>query len=267
MTKYIIIALFVLSGGILAFHYYQKAQYDKKIVALQNQIAENEKTIQVTKDLFEKGAVQTKNLSDLLDSKNTENAELLKQIDKQKGTILTLTSVVVKYKATSGSIKLVAASQPSSFSSSQPSSMQVCFENPSLDFSQKLGRYNVNGNVNLSSLALQLHIDEDPLQISLSVYQTKDKAWHSIVQTGDNNVSADITISGVNPYVLEPKWYQRIGFSGSLGVGSTSGGAGLLTGLGINYQFDKFEVGPNVWLLINDKTATFWGLGLTWHPF
>jgi len=80
-------------------------------------------------------------------------------------------------------------------------------------------------------------------------------------------VGVNIALTGVNPYFLAPKWYEKIGITSAAGFGSTKDGAGLLLGLGASYKFGKWELGPSLWWNVGSGINRYYGLNTVWHPF
>jgi hypothetical protein len=67
--------------------------------------------------------------------------------------------------------------------------------------------------------------------------------------------------------VLQPKWYEHIGVAVDLGAGTNQSGVGALVGLGLNYQFMQFTLGPHVWLGLNNTVDKYYGISFEWRPF
>jgi len=102
-----------------------------------------------------------------------------------------------------------------------------------------------------------------PLQVTLVVGQKDDGAWESHVTSSEENVGINIRLAGVNPRMLQSKWYEKLGGTLDLGVGGT----GFLGGAGVSYDFGKFELGPKVWLTAGSNIGISYGAGVTWHPW
>jgi uncharacterized membrane protein len=72
--KYLVIvfiAIFFISIVLLGV---QRYSYNKRIVALQNQVAERDKTLEVQKDVYSKLMIQSQNMKSLLDSSTASGA-------------------------------------------------------------------------------------------------------------------------------------------------------------------------------------------------
>jgi hypothetical protein len=105
-----------------------------------------------------------------------------------------------------------------------------------------------------------------PLEIAVTVSQDKDGKWNTHATTNDPNMDVDIALAGVNPYLLKPKWYEKIGVTNDLAI--TAGNRfGVLGSVGVSYQIGQFDIGPKFWLNISDNVNYGAGIGMIWHPF
>ena len=106
-----------------------------------------------------------------------------------------------------------------------------------------------------------------PLKLGLSLSQDQDKAWHTYVTTDDDRYTVDVKLTAVNPFLFKPKWYEGIGASVGLGMGTNQSGLGALVSVGLNYKIRQFTVGPNVWLGINSTVDKYYGIMFEARPF
>ena len=252
----IALLLFVAIGGAI-----YKSKYDSQISALQNDKAQMAQTIEVQKGVYEKLVATSQNLENDLSSKDAQIVALKKQVDDQKEQILTLTQVAVQWKtAYEAAVKGTQTTVPAT-----PGSTDV---RTKVEFEKDFGYIGAKGYTLTNPPEAWIHIQQNrPLKLSVAITQDAQKAWHSYVTSSEENVSADIQISGVNPFILDKKWYENIGVSVSAAVGTTDAGAGGLLGVGLTYKISKFEVGPSVYVTISNRVDKFFGASFIWHPF
>jgi hypothetical protein len=240
-----------------------KSSYDQKIVELQNAVAARDQTIETQKGVYQKLAIQSNNLQDLLGTKDEQLKLLQAQLKKSGDDLLTATTLVVKLKKdllTAGNV-VVQPTDPTN-----PGMIAAKFDSLT-DFDP----FRVHGTV-VTDCANRTMVmnpfvlsQERPLRLSVVVSQGPDKTWRTSTTSSEANFQVDIALAAVNPYMLEPKWYEKIGMSTEIGVGS---GPGFLAGVGVHYQIGKFEVGPKAWVVIDRAGVNpYFGANLLWHPF
>lgn len=254
--------ILLLMIAFVGFTTLRDQQHQARIVELQNQVAQRDKTIEMQNGVFQKLTLQAKDLTKLLDEKDIELTALRDQLKKQGAELLTATTLVVKLKKDLESAGNVKPPLPTE----GPGMRTVEFDSGK-DFEPFVvtGYTTVNCDKPSERSARLLLSQRTPLKFSVVVSQDKDGTWRSTATSSSDKIGIDIALAAVNPYLLEEKWYERIGFSADLGVAATPG---LLGGLGASYEVGKFEVGPKVWFTATPQGINpFFGASLTWHPF
>lgn len=253
-----LLALLVIAGCFTAV----RQSYQSKILALQNELALTSKTVETQKDVFQRQTVQTKDLNDFaLSSKDDEIKRLKTQLDQEGAQLLTANSLVVQLKK---DLKSSGTATVAKADSKAPGSITVNF-----DTNKDLDPFRVTGStvadcagsaptftVNLAQMT--------PLKFSVLVSQDKDGTWRTSTTSSSDKISVDIALAGVNPYLLEEKWYEKISFNAEVGIGTNPG---FLGGAGIGYEIGKFEVGPKVWAVVDRGASPYFGASLAWRPF
>jgi len=251
----IVLAALMLAGAVYVM--LEKRSYDNQITAMNNAIAEKDQTIEVKSGLYEKATLETKNLRDLLDGKDTQIADLKKELDKKDQELIAATNLVIKWRADYQA--LVAATQtviPGTLPT-DPSRIKVEFEK---DFGPILVRgYTLSEP---PEAFVSLH-QQRPLKLTLALSQDSNKLWHSYVTSSDDNSEVDITLSGVNPYFNDPSWYERL--SGTVTI--AAGSAGFLGGIGVGVDISQFTISAMAYDSSSNLVAPLYGLGLQWRPF
>lgn len=233
--------------------------YEKELLNLRNQVATHENTIEVKEGLYTKKATEFENLQKLLDESKAEQSKLKIELDKNKAEILGLTEFTVKLKK-DYEAKLAAKQTEVPGVDGKPGRTKVEFE-------KEFGPYKISGftltNPGEASLKLAQH---RPLRLSLALTQLPDKSWRTYIGSSETDLSVDVQLTSVNPYLLSRKWYERIGVVAYVGGGNVGDlGAASIIGVGATIDVHKFSVGPAFWLTTHlDK---FYGVSFTWRPF
>lgn len=238
--------------GLLAYNRWSDA---KKITELQNVIATQDKTVEVDRGVFTRLSTQVHDLSDLVGSRDKEVANLKTQIENNKQQLLTVNSLVIKWKkAYEGS----ATAKQSDPTPEHPQGKRV-------DFTKDFGYLTVAGYTWTDPPSAWVSVKQNrPLKLTLAVAQDKAGAWHSYATSSEDNSQIDIALSGVNPYLFQPKWYEKISLNFSGGVSSTLDG---VTSLGVGYDFGNLTLAPTVWFTSTDQVTRYFGVSVAWRPF
>lgn len=246
-------------AGLLAI---KKNAYEARIVELQNQVASRDQTIETQKGVYERLALQSQNLTELLGTKDHELALLKQRLDEQGAQILTANTVIAKLKADLKSAGEVPVTHPDP---TDPGMARVDFDTrQDLDPFRVIGFTTFDcGEDTKANYGVTLS-QERPLKFSVVASQDKDGQWRTSVTSSEKAFQVDIALAAVNPYMLEPKWYEKISLSLDLGISTNPG---LLGGVGAAYQIGKFEVGPKVWITLDRGVSPYFGASLIWHPF
>lgn len=265
LTRYLILGLMlaVVVMGLGAAWY--KHAYDKRITQLQNEMAAKDKTIEVQKGLYTKLTIQSENVKSFLDQKDQQVKALEEQIKKQKQDLLSASTVVASWKkAYEGLAKATQTEVPP-----DPAKPELGGKTrQKVDFHQDFGYIGVDGWTLTNPAQAWVRVKQNrPLKLTLAISQDKDKVWHTYATSSEENVGVDIQVTAVNPFLLRPKWYEKIGVAIDLGMGTNRGGLGALVGVGLNYQIKQFTIGPHVWLGINDIVDKYYGVAFQWRPF
>lgn len=241
-----------------------RSSYEGKIVDLQNQVASRDKTIEVKEGVYQKLTIQTRDLELALGGQASELAALRDTLKREDAQLLTANTLVVKLRKDLESNGHVVVQPPNP----EYPGMVVA----KLDSKNDFDPFQVTGNVAVDcsleqakppTAALKLSQTRS-LNLSVVVSQDKDGTWRSSTTSSEKNFQVDIALAAVNPFMLEPKWYEKIGLDLEVGIGTNPG---LLGGVGATYAIGKFEVGPKVWVVIDHGVSPYFGAQLAWHPF
>lgn len=257
--------ILAIALGLVLYATGVRSSYESRIVSLQNQVAERDHTLEVKEGVFQKLAVQDEDLKRMLDEKDEEVVRLKNQLDQQGAQLLTANTLIVKLRKDLQSTGNVVIEHP------DPKYPDMIVAK--LDSKNDFDPFRVTGDVVVdcgidqpdktpqSSLKMS---QTRPFKFSVVVSQDKDGTWRSSTTSSEKNFQVDIALAAVNPYVLEPKWYEKIGLDIEAGVGTNPG---LLGGVGATYRVGKFDVGPKVWVVIDRGVSPYFGAQLSWHPF
>lgn len=257
ITILVLLITLVIGGAIV------KHNYDKKIVGLQNTLASKDQTIEAQAGVFQKLTIQADDLRSLLDQKDEQVKKLLNQLKKSDSDILTANLLIIQLKhdlASSGN-----ATQPTA-DPTKPGIVQVDFDSKKdfLPFQVTGSTFGDCNNKEAPRASMKLS-QVRPLKLNVIVSQDRDGTWRTSTTSSEDAFSIDIGLAGVNPFLLSPKWYEKIGLNLDMGVGT---GPGFLTGIGVSYQISRFELGPRAWVVVDKAgTAPYFGAQLLWHPF
>lgn len=262
------VALIIAGGALLlalAFAGYMTLRDHQRaahIVELQNQIASRDKTIEVQQGIYQKLTLQAKDLTKLLSDKDVELMTLRDQLKKQGSELLTANTIVVKLRKDLQDAKNTVVVIPDP---AKPGVKQV-----NIDTEDRLDPFQITGMTSVDCYTNQAHYkvglgQRSPIKFSVVVSQDKDGTWRSSATSSTKVFEVDIALAAVNPYLLEDKWYEKIGMGVDVGVGAAPG---FLGGVGISYEIGRFEVGPKAWFTASPQGVyPYFGAQLLWHPF
>ena len=237
-----------------------KWQTDREMTRLRNEVAVRDQTIEVQKGVFTKLTIESDNLRKLLDSKDEQIQGLTDQLKKSKEDLLVANQLVIKWKkAYEGAVD--AHQDPED--PAQPGRTKVSFQ-------KDWGMIGVKGWTLTNPAEAWVSVNQlRPLKVTVAVSQDKAGAWHTYATSSEENVGIDIALASVNPYLLEPKWYEKIQLGASLAGGSGTGGFGFLLGVDATYKISKFDIGPAVFVTFGAGTTVtpFFGAKFNWRPF
>lgn len=256
-NKILKIALCVMAGLMLTGVIYaaiQKYSYDKRLIDMNNSLAERDHTIEVQKGVYDKLAIEKKNLEDLLNGKDAEIVELKKELEKKNQELLTATKVAIQWKKAYEA--LVDATQ-----SEQGNRTKV-------EFKKDFGYITAEGYTLTNPAQAFISVKQNrPLKLTVAVTQDETKAWHTYVTSSEENVQADIELSSVNPFMLETKWYEKLSVDALVAVGSGNMGMSGLVGVGASIGVNQFNVGPMFMVHLGASLDPLVGISFAWRPF
>lgn len=256
----------LLGLGFAIYHTQTRNAYEARIVELQNDVASRDKTIETQKGVYERLSIQSQNLTELLGDKDRELVLLKKQLDDQGAEILTANKLIVKLRKDLEHRADVPA-QP------VPPGHDTFERMFPIDSKDDLLPFRVTGwvtakpkmNCDPLTVSVGLNLTQvRPLNVSVLVSQDSDGSWRAHATSSEEAFEIDIALSGVNPRMLERKWYEKIGLGADIGIGTNPG---FLVGLGAYYEIGRFEVGPRVWMVVDRGASAYFGAQLLWHPF
>jgi hypothetical protein len=255
ILKYATLVLMVILLVVMGIGSYKVWKYEEKITALQNQLASTAVTLEVQKGLFEKLTLKVDDAKTLVDASTQQGKDLLDQVKREHATLLSVQNLTltIKDKVFSG----------------QGSQTTVDKGRIKVEFNKDDGLFNASGftltappdGSDTSHYEVKIK-QREQLKLIATIDQDKDGAWKSKVSSSSPDISVDIGVAGVNPYLLEQKWYEKLKVHVDLGVGP-----GVLAGAGASYQVGAFDFGPTIWGTTSSGTSVFYGLNFSWSPF
>lgn len=257
-------ALIVVVAGLVAVIVWGavgKWQTDKEMARLRNESASKDQTLEIQKGLYTKLSLESENLKGLLDSKDQQVKELLGQINKTKEDLLAANQLVISWKKAYEGALAATQTHVDPTDPTKPGRDRV-------DFNKDFGMIGVKGYTITNPPEAWVSVSQlKPLKILVAVSQDKNMQWHSYATSDDPNTGINITLSAVNPYVLEPKWYEKLQLNTMLAGGATDSGFGIIAGLGVSYKIKQFDLGPAFFLGINNHVDKYFGATFSWRPF
>jgi hypothetical protein len=256
LYKYGFLALCVVIVIAVVVLGIERRAQQELVTKLQNDVAQRDQTIEVQKGVYHKLSIESEGLQKLLTSKDEEMVRLNKELKKSKEQLLTANSLVVQWKKAYEAV--VTGNQS-----------DVNGENgvvrKKVEFSKDFGYIGVSGFTLTDPPEASVRVQQNrPLKLSLIVSQDDSGAWHTRTTSSEDNVNVQIDLAAVDPKILEPRWYEGIGFVLDVGMGSQ-----FLAGAGVTYKIGRFELGPKAWFGIPLGQQPTWAAGLQvlWHPF
>ena len=247
--KWAAIAMMAVTFSLATYGYFKFNAYEKQIVKLQNEIAARDTTIEVQKQVYAKLALQLDDLKTTIDTSTAEGKRLAEELKKNKAELVAVNNSIILLK------DQVAKGQ---------GQQTDVGGRKKVEFAQDFGYAKVTGFTLTDPPEYQLKLGQGskPLKLTMALTQQKDGSWKQFVTSSDENVGVDIGVTAVNPYILEPSWYEKIRVHMDFGVGS-----GVLGGVGASYQVGQFDFGPSIWGVTSGGGQAFYGLNFSWAPF
>lgn len=245
-----LLAVAIIAGSLGARR--TASKYEHQISDLRNQIALRDHTIEVQKGVFERRIQEQKDPLSIIPKDDPSIGNLKKAIGKGN-KVQSLVSLDLRLK------------EPMLISGNFP--QENVGERKKVSFDQTVSHFRVRGYTLTDPGQASIELTQvTPLKIWLSVIQASDGSWRAISSSNDG-LQMDLGVGAVNPYMLSDKWYSRIGVNLAVGGGSTSGGFGILSAIGLSYRGRSLELGPTMWLTVSDRTERFFGVNAVWYPF
>jgi hypothetical protein len=257
--KYILAGLLAVVLGAIVYENVQSSSYKRTIAQLQNDVATRDKTIEVSKGVYERLVLESRNIQGLLDKTDAQVDSLTKELQRRGEELLVAQRLSLswkqKYEARGSATQTTVPGLPGP--SSTPDRTKVAFEK---DF----GYIGVEGYTLTSPPEFWVSIhNKRPLRLTLTIGRIKDGSWKADVVSSEDNVGVDIVVAAVDTSGVAPAWYSKVGVGFDFGVGSDKG----LGGVGISYRFGTFDVGPKVWVSVGGGVGVVYGASIVWHPF
>lgn len=225
--------------------------YDNQIVTLNNAIAAKDKTVEVSQGLYEKAAIESKNLRDLLDARDVQLAALGRELDRKGQELVTATGLVVRWKHDYEA--LVGATQ-----TVDPQGRTR------VEFSKDFGPILASGYTltNPAEAFVKLH-QQRPVRVSVAVSQDRSGLWHTYATSSEADMETEIELSSINPWFNARKWYERLSLTATVAAGREGG----LAGIGAGVDISQFTVSAMAYDHTSAVLAPLLGVGMTWRPF
>lgn len=233
MLRYLKIAGVVICiAAVIAVGYFIGRNTKKTEMAfLVTQLAQNEKTAEIDKNLYATKVIEAANLDVLLNIKSAEVILLKKQIDDSKADLLTTQQISLKWKKSYESA-LAANQETIPPTATTP-------ERKKITFSGVLGPIEATGYTITDPAEAFISLKQkNPLILTVAVARNIDGTWSTYVTSSDDNIQADVKLAGVDTGAIAPKWRQRIWLTSGVNViGDKSAYVGM------SYQWDRFTAG------------------------
>lgn len=249
----IAVAIVILTAsvfvGTFGYSCGQRSRADQ-LATLSQALSQTEQTVRLKEGLYQTTLVQVGDARKLLELRESENADLLRTLDAAKARVLTTERVVVKWLPKESAVEATQRDVPS-----DPGQPPVTRKR--VDFKHDFGPFLVAGYTLTDPATGFVTVTQGrPLSLTLAVSRDPDGHWLSHVSSSDPDVGVDVTLGGVDPGILESRWYQRFWLSSTVGLlGGTS------VGLGIEYRGERFSLGPQCQLW-SDGHACGVGVGV-----
>lgn len=240
---------------------------DKEMTRLRNEAASNAQTIEVQKGVFTKLTLESNDLRKLLDTKDEQIKGLVSQVKKSNEDLLAANQLVVTWKKAYQGALAASQTHIDPVTPGQPGRDKVAFH-------KDWGAITVKGWTLTNPPEAWLEVAQGrPLKLTVAVTQDDKRQWHTYATSSDDNMNIDIALTAVNPYILEPKWYEKLSLGVTIAGGAGPDCVGFLGGIGVNYKIGKFNVGPAVFVsfllspIMPPIITAFYGAQVAWRPF
>ncbi len=261
MIKELQYTLVAVGLGAVAFFGYQCGgkSRDKELADVTQKLVLAHKTVEVQKGLYAEKLIEIRDLTLILDTSHDEIKKLKGQLDKTGAELLSHQKLILKWKTAYE--KLLAATQTDETPKDPPTPGTCPVVRKRVDFTGDLGPITASGHTLTDPAEAFLKLEQrEPLVVTVSVAQERDGTWKSYATTSDENMAVDISLAGVNPYIMNPKWYQKVWVE----LGATFLGDPAAT-FHAGYYGDRYTVGATCY----GTTTNAAGCGVTFgfKPF
>lgn len=249
----VLIIVGVLAAAAKVGYMYATRRYSDRVAELSVQLSKTTETVELTTGLYTKQLIKYDNLVKLFASvDNAEIKALKKQLDESKAKLLVAEQVSLRWKkAYEDALAATQTEEPAG---------DTGVPRKRVDFDGKLGPIHASGHTLTDPPEAFLRLEQtDPLVLTMSVAQNRDKTWVTYVTSSDPNVDVKVDLAAVNPLILKEPWYERIWIdAGATFLGDAAGR------VGVRYQFDRLSLGGDctVW-----QTGSGCGLSVGYRIF
>ncbi len=238
----------VLVIVILAIGYrFGQRSRDAEITELAIKLATSEQTIEISRGVYATQTREIGDLKELIAKVGEENLGLAEQLRRSRAELLTLGTLVVKWKKAYESLLNSTQTEEPPVTPGDPPRKRV-------DFVGDLGPIHASGHTLTDPPQAYLKLEQTrPLRLTVAVARNPNGTWSTYTTSSEENMEVEVALSGVDTGILSPKWYQRIWVDvGADFIGDPRGSIGL------SYKFDRVSVGASCSVLADAR-----GCGLT----
>ena len=219
---------------------------DDEVGGLLVKLTQTQKTSEIKEGLYATSLVQMGDLNRLLTEKDVEVARLKKTIDDTKALVLTTERVEVRWKQ--------AYSAPTEATQVPVPAPTTGLIRQRVDFRHDFGPFLVSGYTLTDPPEGNVTVTQGrPLDLTLAVARNRDGTWSSLVTSSEPGMAVNVTLGGVDPGILKPRWYQRLWATTSVSALPDPGAS-----LGLEYRGDRVSLGPQC-----QAWSGGWGCGLS----
>jgi len=256
--SFFLIAGILVLGGFYLFERYSHAKTRKEF---NNQVTELQGTLKETETAYSMLAI-------LKDNLKTSNEELRKIIEDREEEVAVLSEINIKLR--DRIVEITDATSSVEDSNGNPieieSDCEECLKDKRfrVDFIAGDDLLDIQGYTltNPSFVDISFKWRRD-IKLNLILTKKNEKFRIYVNSEGSDVESAKLSLS-VDPNVFKNKWYQKIGFGTSIGIGS-----GVQSSVGAYYEItNDWTIGPLFTFQYDgNKFGTFYGAQALWFPF
>lgn len=251
-----VVALVVVRGC-------ERRSHERELATLRNRIAEQSRTVELERGLYQRKSVELGDLKKMLDSSRDDQAKVSAEIERQKLEIVALNTLVVRWKrAYEGAVDATQHDPPD-----QPPTIPECAEECAkhrtmVMFGKEFGPIRVTGHTITNPPEGAVKVEQvRPFELTVALVQAHDGSWSTVVGSSDD-LEVDLSLSAVDPYVFRRRWYERLSVDGTVALGD-----GLLATVGFAYDVGNISIGPLYGVVIDGAVGQYLGASVSWRPF